>query len=75
MKIARFEWRSGVQWGIVEGETIYALDGDLYGKFSQGKKLCQLPDVRLLAPCEPRNGVACGRNYMDHIKEMGWPVP
>ncbi|MBA7623194.1 Ureidoglycolate lyase [subsurface metagenome] len=75
MKLARFEWRGDVQWGIVEDETIYALDGDLHGKFQQGQKLCQLSDVKLMAPCEPRNGVACGRNYMDHIKEMGWPVP
>jgi len=75
MKLARFEWRGDVWWGIIEDETIYALDGDLYGKFQQGQKLCQLSDVKLMAPCEPRNGVACGRNYMDHIKEMGWPVP
>ena len=75
MKIARFERRGEVRWGIVEDETIYALDGDLYGSFGQGQKLCQLQDVRLMAPCEPRNGVACGRNYLDHIKEMGWPVP
>ncbi len=75
MKILRFEWRGDVRWGIVEDETVYALDGDLYGKFGRGKKLCQLRDVRLLAPCQPRNGVACGRNYLDHIREMGWPVP
>jgi 2-keto-4-pentenoate hydratase/2-oxohepta-3-ene-1,7-dioic acid hydratase in catechol pathway len=75
MKLARFEWRGEVRWGIVEDETIYALDGDLYGKFGRGQKLCQLQDVRLMAPCEPKNGVACGRNYLDHIKEMGWPVP
>jgi len=75
MRIARFEWRGGVQWGIIEEETIYALDGDLYGKFGRSKKLCQLADVRLLAPCEPKNGIACGRNYLDHIREMGWPVP
>jgi len=75
MKLARFERRGEVRWGIVEDETIYALDGDLYGKFGRGQKLCQLQDVRLMAPCEPKNGVACGRNYMDHIKEMGWPVP
>ncbi len=75
MKLARFERQGGVYWGIVEDETIYALDGDLYGKFGRGQKLCQLQDVRLMAPCEPKNGVACGRNYLDHIKEMGWPVP
>lgn len=75
MKLVRFALRGDVRWGIVEGEEIYTLDGDLYGEFGQGKKLCQMQDVRLLAPCEPRNGVACGRNYLDHITEMGWPMP
>ena len=75
MKIARFSRRGKVQWGVVEGDEIYALDGDLYGKFRQGSKLCKLNEVRLLAPCEPRIGVACGRNYLDHITEMGWPIP
>jgi 2-keto-4-pentenoate hydratase/2-oxohepta-3-ene-1,7-dioic acid hydratase in catechol pathway len=37
--------------------------------------MCQLPEVKLLAPVEPSITVACGRNYLDHIKEMGWPVP
>ncbi|MBM4448254.1 MAG: DUF2437 domain-containing protein, partial [Chloroflexi bacterium] len=75
MKIARFRRQGKVQWGVVEGDEIYALDGDLYGKFRQGSKLCKLNEVRLLAPCEPRIGVACGRNYLDHITEMGWPIP
>lgn len=75
MKIARFRWQGKVNWGIVEDDTIFALDGDLYGDFGKGKEMCQLPDVRLLAPVAPSITVACGRNYLDHIKEMGWPVP
>jgi 2-keto-4-pentenoate hydratase/2-oxohepta-3-ene-1,7-dioic acid hydratase in catechol pathway len=75
MKIARFHWQGKVSWGIVEGDTIFALDGDLYGDFKKGKKVCQLPGVRLLAPVVPSIMVACGRNYMDHIREMDWPVP
>jgi len=75
MKIVRFRWQGGVYWGILEGETIFALEGDIYGKFDRGKEMCQLREVKLLAPAEPKNGVACGRNYLDHIKEMGWPVP
>lgn len=75
MKIVRFQWQGKVNWGILEDDTIFALDGDLYGDFGKGKEMCQLPDVKLLAPVEPSITVACGRNYMDHIKEMGWPVP
>lgn len=75
MKIARFQWQGKVNWGILENDTIFALVGDLYGDFGKGKEMCKLQDVRLLAPVEPSITVACGRNYIDHIKEMGWPVP
>jgi 2-keto-4-pentenoate hydratase/2-oxohepta-3-ene-1,7-dioic acid hydratase in catechol pathway len=75
VKIARFQWQDKTNWGIVEDDTIFPLVGDLYGDFEKGKKLCQLKDVKLLAPVEPSITVACGRNYIDHIKEMGWDVP
>jgi len=75
MKIARFQWQGKVTWGIVEGEDIYSLKGDIYGEFEKGARLCQLGDVKLLAPVEPSITIACGMNYMDHIKELGWEVP
>jgi len=75
MKLARFQWQGKVNWGIVEGDIIFALVGDLYGDFTKGKELCRLPDVRLLAPVEPRITIACGLNYMDHIKELDFEVP
>ena len=75
LKIVRFQWRDKVNWGILEGDTIFSLSGDLYGDFKRGKKLCQRQEVRLLAPVEPSITIACGMNYMDHIKEMGWAVP
>jgi 2-keto-4-pentenoate hydratase/2-oxohepta-3-ene-1,7-dioic acid hydratase in catechol pathway len=75
VKIVRFQWRDKVTWGILEGDAIFSLSGDLYGDFKRGRKLCQRQEVRLLAPVEPGITVACGMNYMDHIKEMGWAVP
>ena len=75
MKIARFQWRDKVTWGILENNTIFSLVGNLYSEFDKGKELCQLKDVRLLAPAEPSITVACGMNYIDHIKERGEPVP
>lgn len=75
MKIARFQWQDKVNWGILEDDTIFALVGDLYGDFEKGRAMCQRQDVKLLAPAEPSIMVACGRNYMEHIQEMGWPVP
>jgi len=75
VKIARFEWQGKPTWGIVEGEDIYSLVGNIYEKFEKGARLRQLKDVKLLAPAEPRITIACGMNYMDHIKELGWDPP
>jgi len=73
--MARFQWHGEVHWGIVESETIFDLKGDLYGDFTRGKKLCSLKEVKLLAPVAPSITIACGMNYMDHIRDMGWEVP
>lgn len=75
MKIVRFLWQDKVIWGILEGDTIFSLVGDLYGDFRKGKELCRLQDVRPLAPVEPSITVACGLNYMDHIKDLGADIP
>jgi len=75
VKIARFQWQGKVNQGIVEGDTIFALVGDLYGDFTRGKELCRLAEVRLLAPVEPSITIACGLNYLDHIKELGFEIP
>ncbi|OHE22440.1 MAG: hypothetical protein A3K40_05370, partial [Syntrophobacterales bacterium RIFOXYC2_FULL_60_23] len=34
-----------------------------------------LPEVTLLAPCEPTKIVALGLNYRDHAAEFGRPIP
>lgn len=75
MKIARFQWQGKVDWGVLEGDTIFSLVGDLYGDFEKGKELCQLHDVRLLAPAEPSIMVACGLNYMATVEHMGMATP
>ena len=53
MKIIRFRRQDEVNWGILEAEMVFSLDGDLYGEFKKGKELCRLGDVKLLAPAEP----------------------
>ncbi|MEA3253409.1 MAG: DUF2437 domain-containing protein, partial [Chloroflexota bacterium] len=61
MKLVRFRWHGKVNWGVLERDRIFALDGNLYGDFGKGEDLCLLQDVRLLAPAEPSTTVACGR--------------
>ncbi|MGH3367919.1 MAG: fumarylacetoacetate hydrolase family protein, partial [Nocardioidaceae bacterium] len=77
MRIARFTTGDEPQFGIAEGEDesafVIAVAGDplFQGVEPTGERFAQA-DVRLLAPVIPRSKVVCvGRNYADHIAEMG----
>lgn len=73
--LARFRWKEGVKWGVLENEKLFNVRGDIYDKFEKGEELCRLEQVSLLAPAEPRIMVACALNYIDHIMEMGRIAP
>ncbi|GLB68468.1 fumarylacetoacetate hydrolase family protein [Arthrobacter crystallopoietes] len=81
MRIARFVVDSDPAFGIVEGdegsEEIAVISGDPFftGIQPTGTRH-KLEDVRLLAPIIPRSKVVgIGRNYAEHIKEMGNETP
>ncbi|MBN1856512.1 MAG: fumarylacetoacetate hydrolase family protein [Dehalococcoidia bacterium] len=75
MKLARIQYQGAPTWGIVEKDDIYALEGDVYGSFNRGARLCSMSHATLLAPAEPSIIVACGLNYMGEIKHLGVEVP
>lgn len=70
-------------WGTVEGAvdaptdalTIAAIDGHPFGPITFTGDRWALPDVRLLSPILPSKVVAIGKNYADHVKEMGGDAP
>jgi 2-keto-4-pentenoate hydratase/2-oxohepta-3-ene-1,7-dioic acid hydratase in catechol pathway len=65
MKLVRF---GAGRWGILEGEMIRETDGPAGNP--TGNRY-DLGGVTLLAPATPTKIVCVGRNYLDHIKEMG----
>lgn len=75
MNLVRIEWKQSATWGILEGDSVFALDGDVYGDFTKGPRLCSLGDAMLLAPAEPGIIVCCGRNYPATIQRSGRDVP
>src|SRR3954471_3590738 len=89
VRIARFvhpgsaNAASGVAWGTVEGPagaprealTVAAIDGHPFGAISFTGDRWALPDVRLLSPFLPSKVVAIGKNYAEHVKEMGGDAP
>ena len=80
VRIARFAKGDGVAYGVVEGETgqpqtIAELHGHPFGVDPAGVRFTgnryPLAEVRLLAPVLPSKVVAVGKNYAEHVKEMG----
>ena len=76
MRIVRFEMQGRSGYGILEGEKISVLWGTPYdGLENTTGEVMSLPEVTLLAPCEPTKIVALGLNYRDHAAEIGHPLP
>lgn len=70
MKIVRYgSDSSAARYGIVEGSTVYAAQGDLFDGLSKGDVVGQLDDLTLLAPLDPGKVIAIGLNYVDHVTE------
>lgn len=70
MKLVRFTEREAPspQWGRLDGDKVIPTAG--LGGVESGAAL-PLSAVKLLAPAEGGKIVCVGRNYIDHIKEMG----
>jgi len=82
VRIARFSTGADVFFGVLEGDPdsdgealVNALRGHPFGALERSDVRVPLPSVRLLAPVLPSKVVAVGRNYADHVREMGAEVP
>ena len=75
MKIIRFEWQQTTQYGVVDNDSVFSIEGSILGDFSIGKKLCNLSDVKLLAPVQPKIVVCIGGNYYRLLREAGREIP
>jgi 2-keto-4-pentenoate hydratase/2-oxohepta-3-ene-1,7-dioic acid hydratase in catechol pathway len=56
--------------GILEGETIRELSGDLFATPRPTGKTVRLRDVKLLAPVVPSKVIAVGLNYKSHLGQQ-----
>ncbi|MGB6410028.1 MAG: Rv2993c-like domain-containing protein, partial [Candidatus Deferrimicrobiaceae bacterium] len=77
MKIARFEYRGNIGYGLVDPEKgeIRELDGPPFEGIRDTGSVRPLADVRLLAPVVPSKIVALGFTYKGHAREMGKVIP
>jgi 2-keto-4-pentenoate hydratase/2-oxohepta-3-ene-1,7-dioic acid hydratase in catechol pathway len=65
-KFVRYSLNSHISYGILDGDSIRELNGDLFQHSATGVSHA-LSAVKLLAPCVPAKILAVGRNYKTHL--------
>src|SRR6188768_3629646 len=69
-KYVRYQSAGGpATFGILEGDTIRELKGDLFASPAPTGRSVKLADVKLLPPCAPGKVIAVGLNYKTHLGE------
>ena len=68
-RFARFQSGDTVGYGIVEGDQLRLIDGDLFGSWSKTEKMFAIDDVKLLVPTRPTQVIALAGNYRSHITD------
>lgn len=66
-KYVRYSHAGTTSYGILEGDQIRQLGGDIFANPSPTGRSVKLGDVRLLAPCLPGKVIAVGLNYQSHL--------
>ena len=77
MKLARFSHQGAIRFGILDDDALVVLAGDpMYAGWETTGERVELAEASLLAPVIPRSKVVCvGKNYLDHVQEMGGGEP
>src|SRR5262245_19120148 len=72
-RYARFQSGTTVAYGVIEGDKITQIDGDLFGTWKKTSNTFDLKAVKLLVPTKPTQVLAMAGNYKSHLKNT--PVP
>lgn len=75
MRVARVGFNGEPRFGLVDGPELILLKGHpLVSGYETTNERVAIKDVKLLAPTIPSKVVCIGKNYADHIAEMGLPT-
>lgn len=75
MKLARVDRRGRTSWAIIDGESARLMSGDPYSDLGSPTEEVAISEISLLAPVQPSKIFCLGRNYDEHISEMGFVKP
>ena len=68
-RYVRYSLGGATSYGILEGDAIRELKGDLFASPAPTGRRVKLAEVRLLPPCVPSKVIAVGLNYKTHLGE------
>jgi 2-keto-4-pentenoate hydratase/2-oxohepta-3-ene-1,7-dioic acid hydratase in catechol pathway len=68
-KYVRYAHGGNEYYGILAGDVVRELEGDLFSSPRPSGRTLDISEVRLLAPCEPSKVIAVGLNYQSHLGE------
>ena len=72
-KYIRYRRGSTTAYGILNGDTVRELRGDLFGDRKETGVKHKLAEVKLVHPCEPPKILAVGLNYKSHLGDRKPP--
>jgi len=72
-KYIRYRHFSSIAYGILDGESVREIRGDLFGEYKETGVIHHADDVKLLHPCEPPKILAVGLNYKSHLGDRKPP--
>lgn len=75
MKLVRVYQPEGPRYGILEDDVVHLTSGQSTSVEHRTGESLALSEAKLLVPTEPSKILGVGRNYADHIAEMGFDVP
>jgi len=76
MKLVRYLENGMPKYGVLEGDFVYAVEGDVYAReLERGEPVGGIEAVALLPPCDPTSITSIGANYASRCHENNMPIP
>jgi len=75
MKFTRFMVGQDSLAGVLEGETIREIKGDIFTSWTYTGNVFSLGEVKLLAPLEPNQVIGIGANYVAKTEDLPSDLP
>lgn len=72
-RYVRFQLGNLVAYGIIEGDSVRQIAGDVFGTWKPTAAAYKLSQVKLLVPTQPSKVLAAAGNYKSHLGDK--PVP